>query len=141
VELRWYRHVRRILSPLISAAWSDSAVCATETRLTIKEILRQTTIPEDQGAFEQELRLIVDWYNEHRPHDTLGGKTPNETYFTRPSANEQPRFEPRERWPRGSPCAKPKAGIQGEPGDPVILEIDCHKGRRHLPIIRARHAA
>ena len=29
---------------------------------------------------------------------TLGGKTPNETYFTRPSANEQPRFEPRERW-------------------------------------------
>jgi len=108
---------------------------------TIKEILRQTTIPEDQSEFEPELRLIVDWYNEHRPHDTLGGKTPNEVYFSRPAANEQPRFEPRKRWPHGSPCAKPQVGVDGEPGDPVILEIDCHKGRRHLPIIRARQAA
>jgi hypothetical protein len=45
------------------------------------------------------------------------------------------------RWPRGSPCAKPQVGIEGEPGDPIILEIDCHKGHRHLPIIRARQAA
>jgi transposase InsO family protein len=136
----WCREMN--ILPRFGAVGKHGSIAVVERfHRTIKEILRQTTIPEDQGAFEQELRLIVDWYNEHRPHDTLGGKTPNETYFTRPSANEQPRFEPRERWPRGSPCAKPKAGIQGEPGDPVILEIDCHKGRRHLPIIRARHAA
>ena len=75
------------------------------------------------------------------PHDTMGGKTPNEVYFSRPPENEQSRFEPRKQWPRGSPRAKPRVGIHGNPGDPVILEIDCHKGRRHLPIIRARHAA
>ena len=54
---------------------------------------------------------------------------------------EQPRLEPRQRWPRGSPCASPQVEIKGEPGDPVILEIDCFHGRRHLPVIRARQAA
>jgi hypothetical protein len=44
-------------------------------------------------------------------------------------------------WPRGSPCAKPQVGIDGNPGDPVFIEIDCLEGRRHLPIIRVRRAA
>ena len=29
-------------------------------------------------VFRQEMVLIGAWYNEHRPHLTLGGKTPNE---------------------------------------------------------------
>ena len=98
-------------------------------------------IPEDQAQFERELFLVRDWYNEHRPHDTLDGKTPNEVYFSRPAANKQPRLEPRERWPRGSPCAAPQVDVEGEPGDPIVLEIDCLEGRRHLPIIRTRRAA
>jgi len=85
--------------------------------------------------------IAVSWYNKHRPHATLGGRTPDEVYFSRPPANEQSRLEPRERWPRGSPCAKPQVGIEGEPGDSIIFEIDCLEGRRHLPILRARHAA
>ena len=88
-----------------------------------------------------EVSTIIRWYNEHRPHETLGGKTPNEVYFSREAANEQPRLEPRQRWPRGSPCAKPQVAIDGEPGDPIVFEIDCLDGRRHLPIIRARRAA
>jgi transposase InsO family protein len=75
---------------------------------TLKEILRLITIPENQSQFEQEVTLAIEWYNECRPHTTLGGKTPNEVYFSRPAANEQPRREPREGWPRGSPCAKPQ---------------------------------
>ena len=31
--------------------------------------------------------------------------------------------------------------FSGSAGDPVIIEIDCHEGRRHLPTIRARRAA
>jgi len=31
--------------------------------------------------------------------------------------------------------------IDGDVGDPVITEIDYHKGRRHLPIVRTRRAA
>ena len=32
-------------------------------------------------------------------------------------------------------------GRLGEPGDPIIFEIDCLEDRRHLPIIRAERAA
>lgn len=108
---------------------------------TVKESFRLLIVPEEQAESERELSLIIKWYNEHRPHDTLGGKTPNEVYFSRPAANEQPRLEPRKRWPRSSPCAKPQVGIEGEPGDPIIFEIDCLEDRRHLPIIRAQRAA
>ena len=108
---------------------------------TPKEILRLISVPEDQAQFEREVGFIIEWYNEFRPHDTLGGRTPNEVYFLRPPANEQCRLEPRRRWPRGAPCAKPKVGIEGEPGDPIIFEVDCHEGRRHLPVIRARRVA
>ena len=108
---------------------------------TLKETLRLITLPEDQSEFEREIRLIVNWYNEHRPHETLDGKTPNEVHFALPPANKQPRCEPRRKWPRGSPCAKPQVRIDGAPGDPIIFEIDCHEDRRHLPIIRVRQAA
>ncbi len=108
---------------------------------TLKEILCPITVPEHQPDFEYEVGLAIDWYNEHRPHETLGGKTPNEVYFSRPPENEQPRIEPRRKWPRGSPCAKPMVGIEGDPGAPIIVEIDCREGRRHLPIISVRRAA
>ncbi len=128
--------------PRFGAVGKHGSIAVVERfHRTIKEILRLIAVPEDQSEFEQEVRSIIDWYNECRPHDTLGGKTPNEVYFSRPPANEQPRYEPREHWPRGSPCAKPQVNIEGDPGAPVILELDCYKGRPHLPIIRARQAA
>ena len=67
---------------------------------TFKELLGQIVVPEDQAEFEREARLIVHWYNEHRPHATLDGKTPNEVYFSRLAANERPRLEPRDRLAR-----------------------------------------
>ena len=108
---------------------------------TMKEILRLIVVPEDQPQFEREMESFIDWYNEHRPHMTLNGKTPNEVYYSREPANEQRRIEPRKDWPRGSPCAKPQVDVDGKPGDTVIIEFDCHEGRRHLPIVRARRAA
>ena len=57
------------------------------------------------------------------------------------ACNEFPRIEPRQKWPRGSPCAKPQVDILGDPGAAMMLEIDCHEGRRHLPVIRARRVA
>lgn len=136
-----WRQARDIL-PRFGAVGKHGSIAVVERfHRTAKELLRLITIPEEQSLFEMEISAIIRWYNEHRPHETLGGKTPNEVYFSRPAANEQPRLEPRPRWPRGSPCAKPQVGIDGEPGDPIVLEIDCLDGRRHLPIIRARRAA
>jgi hypothetical protein len=80
-------------------------------------------------------------YNEHRPQMTLEGNMPNEVYLSREAANEQARFELRKRWSRDSPCAKPQVEIEGEPGDPILLEIDCLESRRHLSIIKSRRAA
>ena len=95
----------------------NSAKSTTIIRpVTFKQLLRPITVPEEQSEFEQEASLIVDWYNEHRPHETLGGKTPNEVYFSRSAANEQPRLEPRTRWPRSSPCARPQVDIDGAAG-------------------------
>ncbi len=53
----------------------------------------------------------------------------------------QPRREPRTRWPPDARCAQPQVDTVGQPGDPIIFEIDGLKGRRHLPIIRAQRAA
>jgi transposase InsO family protein len=139
-EQKWCaRH--RIL-PRFGAVNKHGSIAVVERfHRTLKDILPMTTIPESQSQFEREITLLINWYNEHRPHMTLGGKTPNEVYFSLPAANEQPRHEPRERWPRGSPCAKPQVDVEGEPGDPIVLKIDCLEGRRHLPIIRTRQAA
>jgi hypothetical protein len=92
-------------------------------------------------AFLHELRLLAEWYNSNRPHMSLDGRTPDEVYHNRHPANRSPRFEPRDRWPRGSPCAKPWALVRGSPGAKLTLEVKFHAGRKHLPIVRLRRAA
>jgi len=100
-----------------------------------------SVVPYVRRAFQRELTLFVDWYNEHRPHDTLKGATPNEVYFRRKPANRDPRFEPRPGWPRASPCAKPQTLVKGQPGVVLDLEVTFVKGRRHLPRVTLRRAA
>ena len=91
--------------------------------------------------FENELRLYFSWYNGHRPHLRLRGATPDEIYRRRRLAHRAPRFEPRPRWPRRSPCASPQALIRGQPGAPLSLVVRYQCGRRHLPIITLKRAA
>ncbi|MFT5524461.1 MAG: hypothetical protein ACI9HK_002415 [Pirellulaceae bacterium] len=115
----------REIKPRFGAVGKHGSIAVVERfHRTFKEILRLTTIPEEQSQYEQEAQRIVDWYNEHRPHMTLEGKTPNEVYVSREAANEQPRFELRKLWPRDSPCAEPQVEIEGEPGDPILLDHD-----------------
>ncbi len=110
--------------------------------LTVKCLLSHLLlVPYRHDAFLRELTRITDWYNEHRPHSWLGGKTPNETYYGTFPANRRPRFEPRSRWPRGSPCAKPWALVRGKPGAKLTLEVSFHAGRKHLPIVKLKRAA
>ncbi len=98
-------------------------------------------VPQRRAAFRWELKTYLAWYNEHRPHATLQGKTPNEVYFRSRPANQRPRIEPRKRWPRPSPCARPSTLIAGQPGDRFEIEVGFHDGRRHLPIVSLRRAA
>jgi hypothetical protein len=61
----------------------------------------------------RELTVYLAWFNEHRPSQALGGRTPNEVYTGQPPANAALRFEPRTMWPRRSSCAAPQALDQG----------------------------
>ncbi len=109
---------------------------------------------EDNALLREEMRIkdarmasipalvfLLDWYNQHRPHDTLGGKTPDEVYFHRFPANRRPRLEPRSVWQRGSRCALPHALVAGKPGAQFDLEVEHIAGHAHLPIVRLRRAA
>lgn len=109
--------------------------------LTVKTLLALLPfVPMRREPFLDELRSVVRWYNEHRPHSALRGRTPNEIYVGLHPANRKPRFEPRERWPRGSPCAKPWALARSRPGAQLVMEVAFQAGRKHLPIVTLRRA-
>jgi hypothetical protein len=108
---------------------------------TIKEALQRIMVPTRREALRTELVIVLDWYNQHRPHSALGGKTPDEVYFERFPANRRPRIEPRSVSPRGAPCALPHALVAGKPGTRFDVEVEHVAGPPHLPIVRLRRAA
>ena len=103
----WCR--RRNIQPRFGAVGKHGSIAVVERFiLTLKRVLQQLPmISFRRESFRHEVTAIAAWYNEHRPHMTLGGKTPNEVYDGHYPANRKPRIEPRPHWPRGSPCAKP----------------------------------
>jgi len=102
---------------------------------------RLILVPYRLAAFKQELTLYFSWYNGHRPHSPLGGATPNDVYHHRRPSAKTPRFEPRPRWRRRSPCASPQALIRRQPGVTLHLGACYHADRRHLPIITVKRVA
>ena len=110
--------------------------------LTLKQgIGWLTLVPLRRRAFLRELRYLASWYNSHRPHMTLGGRTPDEVYHRLCPMNRQPRFEPRAAWPRGSGCAKPVTLVKGKPGVGLGCQITFQGKRRHLPVVALKRAA
>ena len=109
---------------------------------TLKEDgLSKILISIFQRTFRQQVLCYTAWYNEHRPHTFLNGATPDERYFGRRPANRSPRFEPRVRWPRGSPCATPQTLVKGWPGARLELVVTFEHGQRHLPVVELRRVA
>ena len=98
-------------------------------------------VPLAHAAFGRELDQFVGWYNAERPHSRFGARTPDELYFGSFPACRRPRFEPRERWPRRSPCAQPHALVRGRPGAVLELIVEHRGGRKHLPSISLRRVA
>ena len=93
------------------------------------------------ASIRREVSLYIVWYNEHRPHSAVGGKTPKEVYDNLEPSNTKPRFEPRSRWPRGSPCAFPQTRIKGRKGSKLVLVIGYFEGRKNLPVIELKRVA
>ncbi|MFI5378344.1 MAG: hypothetical protein ACHRHE_03480 [Tepidisphaerales bacterium] len=98
-------------------------------------------MPLWRERFQSTLGHLAAWYNEHRPHASLDGRTPDEVYHRRRPANLQPRFEPRPRWPRASACAKPVTLVRGAPGVRLKIEVHYVGGHRNLPVVTLKRAA
>ena len=140
-----FRHwcCRKGIKPRYGAIGRHGSLAVIERlMLTVKLLLRcLALVPLRHAAMRRELSLVAAWYNGARPHMSLGGRTPDEVYFDRFPANRKPRFEPRARWPRGSPCAKPWALVKGKPGVCLQLDVEFQAGRKHLPVVCVKRAA
>ena len=131
------------IRPRFGAVGKQGSIAIVErVILTTKQILRELPlIPLRRQQLRRELAAIFSWYNQHRPHTSLEGGTPDEVYHRGRPANRRPRLEPRDRWPRASPCARPHTLVAGQPGDRFTICVGFHAGRRHLPIVSLQRAA
>jgi hypothetical protein len=134
---------KRNVKPRFGAVGRHGSIAVIERLiLTLKQgIGWLPLVPLRRGVFLRELQLLAAWYNSHRPHMSVDGRTPDEVYHALRPANRQPRFEPRPRWPQGSPCAKPVTPLKGRPGAQVRMEVAFLNGWRHLPVVRLQRAA
>ena len=137
----WCR--RKGIKPRYGAIGKHGSIAVVERLiLTLKTLLRCLLLtPYRRTAFLRELFTAVQWYNAYRPHTWLGGRTPDEACYGAFAANRRPRFEPRAKWPRASPCARPWALVRGSPGAKLKLKISFLNGRKHLPLLKLARAA
>ena len=138
----WCRN--RNIRPRYGAVGRHGSIAVVERFiLTFKTYLLDWSaiVPLRRQKLRRELNSFLDWYNEHRPHTALKGCTSNEVYHRRFPENRQPRFEPRSKWPRAAPCAKPLSLVKGRPGAIFDLQVEFHAERKHLPVVKLRRAA
>jgi len=98
-----------------------------------EECTRRTGVPLRRDDMRRELICHLGWYNEHRPHEYLDGRTPNEAYHDRPAGNLASRAEPSAVWPVTASCATPHVPIRGARGELLRLVVEQHAARKHLP--------
>ncbi len=137
----WCR--RKAIRPRFGAVGQHGSIAVVERCIqTLKvECTRRLLVSLRTMTLRQELSWFTVWYNHHRPHTTLGGRTPEEVYLQQRPANQSPRFEPRALWPRPAPCALPQVLVKGQPGVRIELEVSYQHSRKHLPVVTIRRAA
>lgn len=110
--------------------------------LTLKQTLGWLPlIPLRRKEFQRILEETAAWYNCHRPHMSLSGRTPEEVYRRLRPAHRQPRFEPRPLWPRRSVCASPMTLVKGQPGVCLKMQLAFVGDHRQLPRVALKRVA
>jgi transposase InsO family protein len=131
--------------PRFGAIGKHGSIALTERciRSVKDECLRIILVPFRLEAMMKEMELYVVWFNEHRPHQGLGGKTPNEVFDGRVAARDGPRWETRRPCPRRASNDRGLAGValRDEPGTAVELVVHRVEGRAHLSIVELGRAA
>jgi putative transposase len=126
--VKWCR--RKGMWPRYGAVGKYGSVSIIERfiRSMKNEGTRKIRVPLSLNSMRRETSYYVNWYNQHRPHSGLLGKTPVEMFKGKRPANKKPRYEPRLRWPRGSPCAVPWARVKGKTGAKLVLVLQEFQG-------------
>jgi hypothetical protein len=136
--LDWCR--RRGVKPRFGAVGESGSIAVVERFMrTLKhECCARILVPFGLEAMRREAELFCGWYDGERPHQGLGGATPDERYHGRRPAHEGPRIEPTARYPVES-----DETATGPPKRVKLLElvVSYQEGRRHLPLVELKQAA
>ena len=127
----------RGIRPRVGAVGKHGSICVVERfiRSMKTECTRRILVSFRLDQMRRELAFYASWYNEHRPHMGLEGRTPEEVSHGLPAAADAPRFETRARWPRGIGKRKGRAGGR------LTLDLRYVGNRRHLPVVELKRAA
>jgi len=108
---------------------------------TLKEDgLVHELVPLRHTTFCASLARFEDWYNEVRPHSSLGGATPDEVFHGCRHANRRGRYEPRTGYPAHGACAAPWAQARAKIGARLDLVATPFRGAWHLAQVEIRRA-
>ncbi|MDD4891385.1 MAG: DDE-type integrase/transposase/recombinase [Phycisphaerae bacterium] len=138
---RWCK--RKRIRPRFGAVGQHGSIAIVERfiRSMKDEFTRRILLPLRQAAMSNQAKQYAVWFNQHRPHTSLAGRTPDEVYHGKHPASRYPRVEPRARWPRGSRCATPNVPIRGKPGARLELVVTFHAGNKNLPVVQIKQVA
>jgi transposase InsO family protein len=131
----------RGIAPRFGAVGQHGAIAVVERFiLSLKdECTRRILVPLRVDRFRDELYRYVRWYNEFRPHQSRGGRTPLEVEHGLTTAlpvqlETRPRiYELKQR--------RRKPGADTVLVDDLRLRVERLDGRAHLPIVRLDRAA
>ena len=117
---RWCR--KRDVRQRFGAVGQKGSIAVIERffRTLKSEGTRPISIPLRIATIREEMALFATWYNQHRPHRALDGRTPAEC-----AAGTVAKSEP----------------SQPEPNQRLTLVVGYLEDRRHLPVVQLRRAA
>ena len=117
---RWCR--KRDVRQRFGAVGQKGSIAVIERffRTLKSEGTRPISIPLRVATIREEMALFATWYNQHRPHRALDGRTPAEC-----AAGTVAKSEP----------------AQPEPNQRLTLVVEYLEGRRHPPVVQIRRAA
>ncbi|MBL9028803.1 MAG: DUF559 domain-containing protein [Myxococcales bacterium] len=131
---------RRGVRPRFGAVGEHGSIAVLERffRSLKTEMLRRLPwVPMSKKRLTEEVAAYMGWYDLHRPHRGLCGRTPCELRTgTKPARGR--RLEPRPAYPIDQRRDLPKGRrVKGE----LVVVVDHFEGRSHLPIVSLREAA
>jgi transposase InsO family protein len=104
------------------------------------EGLAHEMVPLRHSVFCSSLARFESWYNEVRPHSSIGDATPDERFHRRRPANRRQRFEPRPGYQAKGACAEPRVLARAKIGARLDLVATPFRGARHLAQVEIRRA-